>query len=505
MTTLNNVCPSTIEQFVMIEYPGFVENVDKALDTMGGIDTIEKVFDSQKDRLELKFRKSDPLAHAAYGDRAPKKCLVIRIKRSKATKDESNPSTTQSTSTAKQTKDNREDAIQYEANVIATIQTSYKFETLAEFQWLPMQRTNQAKNIDPKNLHTGVNIVRSPDSLNPRYASILDDALPLKDPFDNTLRNFNPDAPLLILPALFSRFDTPREIHQPHPKFRSKEMREEFERQQSMSIIGRTRKRRATMSYLLNFSDQVPDKPPEKLVKERAMVSQQEKSMVPRLAVCFERQKVWSKAALCFELNCSTTDIKFILPLIAFYYLTGPFRTMWVKYGYNPHKDPSSKPLQTLDFRVRNPQDSQEYSRRSMHQYQIPLRKNSERTKHYSQQLDLKSVISVGNTSSTSHFYDDNFDDPLGGLKNMASAEAMCKFRRDLIPPARQLSYQLKDIELNEVQAIVSSNDGQEPDVCSEKDGWLSEGSLDRIRKIMTKTLHETMDLMSKQLEQVDE
>lgn len=502
MTTLECVCPSTVEQFVMIEYPGFVKNVDKALDTMGGIDTIEKVFDSQKDRLELKFRKSDPLAHAAYGDRAPKKCLVIRIKRSKGKKTLS----TSSTSTIKtKSSKTREDADHYEANVIATIQTTYKFETLAEFQWLPMQRTNQSNNLDPKNLHTGVDIVRTPESLNPQYASILDDVLPLKDPFDNTLRNFNPDAPLLILPALFSRFDTPREIHQPHPKFRSKEMREEFERQQSLSIIGRTRKRRTTMSYLLNFSDPVPDKPPEKLIKERALVSQQEKSMVPRLAACFERQKVWSKAALCFELNCSTSDIKFILPLVAFYYLTGPFRTMWVKYGYNPHKDPSNKPLQTLDFRVRNPQDPQEYSRRSMHQYQIPLRKNSERAKHYSQQLDLKSVISVANTSGASHFYDDNFDDPLGGLKNMASAEAMCKFRRDLIPPARQLSYQLKDIELTEVQSIVNSNDGQEPEICSEKDGWLPEGSLDKIRKIMTKTLHETVNLMSSQLEQIDE
>lgn len=480
----------------MIEYPGFVKNVDKALDTMGGICAIEKVFNSQKDRLELKFRKSDPLAHAAYGDRALKKCLVLRIKRSKAKESNLQPSTSRDVAPAQD---------RYEVDVIAALQTSYRFETLAEFQWLPMQRTNQVNVLDPAKLHTGVKISRTPESLDPQYASILDDALPIKNPFDNTLRNFNPDAPLLVLPALFSRFDTPREIHQPHPKFRSREMREEFEWQQSMSIIGRTRKRRSTMSYQLNFSDKVPDKLPEKLVKERSMISPQEKAMVPRLAECFERQKVWSKAALCFELNCTATDIKFILPLVAFYYLTGPFRTMWVKYGYNPHKDPSSKPLQTLDFRVKNPQDLQEYSRRSMHQYQIPLRKNSERARNLSQRLDLKSVISGVSSSSSTNYLDDNLDESFGGIKGMANAEAMCRFRRDLIPSARQLSYQLKDIELSEVQAIVSSNDGQEPDTCSERDGWLPSGSIDRIRKIMTRTLQETLNSITKQLENVDE
>lgn len=484
----------------MIEYPGFVKNLDKALDTMGGMEAIERVFDSQKDRLELKFRKSDPLAHAAYGDRSQKKCLVLRIKRSKAVKcDQQNPQA----STSKEDSSSHDD--KYDLNVIAALQTSYKFDTLAEFQWLPMQRTNQVDVLDPTKLHTGVKISRTPESLNPQYDSILEDVLPLKNPFDNTLRNFNPDAPLLILPALFSRFDTPREIHQPHPKFRSKEMREEFERQQRLSIIGNTRKKRSTMSYQLNFADKVPDKPPDELVKERLMISSQEKTMVPRLKECFERQKVWSKAALCFELSCVTADIKFILPLVAFYYSTGPFRTMWVKYGYNPHKDPSSKPLQTLDFRVKNPQDPQEFSRRSMHQYQIPLRKNSDRNRNSSQPLDLKSVITGASSSNASNYFDDSFDEPLGDMKAMASIEAMCRFRRDLIPPARQLSYQLKDIELNEVQAIISSNDGQEPEVCSERDGWLASGSINKIRRIMNKTLHETMNSMSKQLEQADE
>lgn len=454
----------------MIEYPGFVKNLDKALNTLGGTESINKVFESQKERLELKFRKSDPLAHAAYGDRVPKKCLVLRIQKSKKDKDS------------------------FSISVVGKINTAYKFDTMAEFQWLPMQRINPVDQIKSKQLHDGVTIKRTPESLNPRYASILDDILPIKNPFDNTLKNFNSDAPLLILPAIFSRFDTPREIHQPHPKFRSKEMREEFERQQSLSIIGRTRKKRSTMSYLLNFGDSVPLKPPDKLVEERTMLSASERSLVPRLKECFDKQKVWSKAALCYELNCTVMDVKYTLPLVAFHYLTGPFRTMWVKYGYDPHKDSSSKVLQTLDFRVKNPTEQQEYSRRSIHQYQLPMRKNPEKAKS-SQLLDLKSVITTPYNA-----LDETIDDTLANFKNMAITEAMCKFRKDLIPPARQLSYQLKDIEIDEVQVILHSNDGREPDECSERDGWLPEGSIDRIRKIMSKSLQETVEQMTNQL-----
>lgn len=454
----------------MVEYPGSVKNPDKALDTLGGIESVTKVNNSQKDRLELRFRKKDPLAHPAYGDRTPKKCLVLRIKKL------------------------RNDTFSLEA--VGKIQTSFKFETLAEFQYLPIRRTNATDSLNSSDLKDGVNIKRTQASLFPSYVSILDDILPIKDPFDNTLKNFNPDAPLLLLPAVFSRFDTAREIHQPHPKFRSKEMRDEFERQQSMSIIGRTRKKRSTMSYLLDFTNPIPERPPEKLVKQKSMLSAQERSLLPRLEQCFERQKVWSKVALCYDLNCSTLDIKYILPLVAFHYINGPFRTMWVRYGYNPHQDNSSKVLQTLDFRVKNSHDQQEYSKRSIHQYQLPMRKNADniRSKH---QTDLKSMI-FGASGS----YDDLVDDPIMSTKGLAITEAMCKFRKDLVPAARQLSYQLKDIELDEVHVIIHANDGKEPAECAEKDGWLPEGSIDKIRKIMTKSLSDTVDILTGQLEE---
>ena len=44
--------------------------------------------------------------------------------------------------------------------------------------------------------------------------------------------------------------------------------------------------------------------------------------------------------------------MKLLLPLVAYYFTTGPWRVMWVKYGYDPRTDPSAKIYQTLDYRV---------------------------------------------------------------------------------------------------------------------------------------------------------
>lgn len=34
--------------------------------------------------------------------------------------------------------------------------------------------------------------------------------------------------------------------------------------------------------------------------------------------------------------------------------MSGPWRVMWVRYGYDPKKDSSSRIYQTFDFRVRD-------------------------------------------------------------------------------------------------------------------------------------------------------
>ena len=56
---------------------------------------------------------------------------------------------------------------------------------------------------------------------------------------------------------------------------------------------------------------------------------------------------------------------------------------------------------------------------------------------------------------------------------------------------------------MEEVQKIIHSNDGREPEFCDERDGWCVRGAIDKIRVIMsaiidsmlTNTASETMDV----------
>lgn len=68
----------------------------------------------------------------------------------------------------------------------------------------------------------------------------------------------------------------------------------------------------------------------------------------------FEQRPIWSKAALAFETKFKRDQLKYLLPAVAYYFVTGPFRVMWVKMGYDPRKDSSSRIYQTLDYRIPN-------------------------------------------------------------------------------------------------------------------------------------------------------
>lgn len=38
---------------------------------------------------------------------------------------------------------------------------------------------------------------------------------------------------------------------------------------------------------------------------------------------------------------------------MAYYFINGPWRISWVKFGYDPRKDPTARIYQTLDYRIR--------------------------------------------------------------------------------------------------------------------------------------------------------
>lgn len=68
----------------------------------------------------------------------------------------------------------------------------------------------------------------------------------------------------------------------------------------------------------------------------------------------FEKRPIWSRMALSFESKLPNDQLKFILPYFGYYYSNGPWRAMWVRFGYDPRKLFESRFYQILDYRLRN-------------------------------------------------------------------------------------------------------------------------------------------------------
>ena len=82
----------------------------------------------------------------------------------------------------------------------------------------------------------------------------------------------------------------------------------------------------------------------------------------PQIPYClqlFKERPVWTKAGLQVNIEATYRQyIKFLLPMVAFYFTNGAWKSLWCKLGYDPRTVPASKVYQTVDFRIRKCESS---------------------------------------------------------------------------------------------------------------------------------------------------
>ena len=67
----------------------------------------------------------------------------------------------------------------------------------------------------------------------------------------------------------------------------------------------------------------------------------------------FEEKPLYLKVEIQQRTGYSSDKLKMCLPALCFYWLDGPWRAQWNKFGYDPTKCIKAKIYQTLDFRIR--------------------------------------------------------------------------------------------------------------------------------------------------------
>ncbi|XP_065068048.1 general transcription factor 3C polypeptide 5-like isoform X2 [Rhopilema esculentum] len=476
------------DRYLCVEYPGYIKDVEGMLKTLGGEEQLSDTYFNTKRRVELHFRPSDPYCHSVCGDLQPSRALLVKLKRRR----KKNPS------------NEPVNEWKYEQEVIGIVHNTYRFMSLVDFQYItPKPLQNAFSTVETSSLldeQQPLHIVPAifsridvqgsynyhpetfnrlgtkgnpahRESLNPeeeiphQFMSLVDfqyiTPKPLQNAFSTveTSSLLDEQQPLHIVPAIFSRIDVQGSYNY-HPETfnrlgtkgnpahrESLNPEEEIPHQQSDS---RMRKRRPSEAMAAIFtSKEVPQEPGAKC---REIVDSTKKkfswveSSLEELRELFRERPMWSRTALVCHLSTEIKNerLKQLLPYVAFYWLNGPWRALWNRFGYDPRKLPEAKIYQICDFRVRDKKDSKGLPI-------LPLRSSRICTLPVQlQRYKVNAAVSV-----------DNQQKPEAKRSAIPPEDLLYTFHPDKLPRARQIMYQLCDLYDDEVQQIISENNGK--------------------------------------------
>ncbi|KPJ12260.1 hypothetical protein RR48_11516 [Papilio machaon] len=393
--------PSNLKRnLVCVLFPGIVKNEEKAVQCLGGRRGISQVYSQPtKKRLGLSFQPDNPYVKKTFADCKRTAGVLLKVK-------------------VKKTKVDGKDTKQVvSTTLLGSVKVIYKFEAMCDFQYLPVNIEGQEPQcILEKILPSGV------------------------DTFDFMLK----PSPLFIVPSNFTRFDKPINYNYTDKRFIVKEQDENPD-----NIHRRARTERGTplLRYTFNLDDDLATEAHAYYIKQLEIKKvmypplQQEFETVKKL---FEERPIWSLNLIKFHTKIRLSSLKIIMPCLAIYMKDGPWRMLWVKFGYDPRKEPASRIYQTLDFRLRHTA--------GVHSMVM----TRDKVVHYKKAVRVRQLR---NERVEPQPPDD-------------VSEGAVRFRPGMAPSQRQIFYQYCDVHLPEVEEILAV----EPPpgyLCHEKRGWL--------------------------------
>lgn len=362
---------------ICVNFPGKVENPERAVEMLGGTDELSNTFSTNKSKLELRLRPRNIYCHNINGERAATTGLLLKVRADKHTKEIKS------------------------VNIEGVVGTEYKFNALADYNYLPIQKVG--------------------DKTECLYPALVPEGVQDISMFESQKRE-----PLFLPPHVFSRVEST-----------SMEMfRKETEKPEAgdESLISTNRANRRTFGISIPFSliDDIPQQANRASFDSirLKLVSEEKTNQIKQL---FQQRPVWVRKAICAASGISTDTLKSLLPVVAYFYTTGPWRTCWVRFGYDPRKDFHARYYQPLDFRVRK-------------------------------FGDMKEAIQKKTNP-----------------KHRRKGNAV--FDETTIPDVSLTFYQYCDIKLQKVQDMLAK---VPQGICHEKRGWLPQGFDEQVRQLMS-------------------
>ncbi|KAK6305349.1 hypothetical protein J4Q44_G00241290 [Coregonus suidteri] len=377
------------------------------LESIGGIQGVSKTYADPSRRLELRFRPQDPFCHPVCGNRFPSTNLLLRMKR-------------------RVRKGNPKEA-QINMDILGVIGTTYKFQGMADFQYLAVHSAKDGS-------HTPSTIRSS--CVNQRIMSSLSSRCP-------------------------SSFLHPSSL--------------------AWTVLWTiTTDLKSNTKKAIVPPTNIPTEPLEaaKVNWKRVCVHPSDIKAEEQLKKMFESRPIWSGYAVKANLDIHPDKLKLLLPIVAYYMVTGPWRSLWVRFGYDPCKTPEAKKYQVLDFRIRcstkhgyTINDMPVKAKRSTFNYTLPITVN-------------KAVPQAANVTDLPP------EGPAGGrsanITRYQLKDSSYIFRDGTLPPPQA------DVLPALIRNVISRNDGQEKE-CDERDGWCLSHTSDDLRDIMSSMIKQVI------------
>ncbi|XP_016447969.2 uncharacterized protein LOC107773035 isoform X1 [Nicotiana tabacum] len=413
-----------INKVFVVHYPAYPSSMERAVETLGGIQGIVKARTSQSNKLELHFRPEDPYSHPAFGELKHSNNFLLKISKTKVRDVDSSCGISRQSSISpvnREQENSHSLAAQkvnesrclsatnlqehLSANIVSHVAEAYHFNGMVDYQHVLAVHADVARRKK-----------RQWAEVEPKFEK-------------GGLMDVDQEDLMILLPPLFSLKDIPVNIVlKCCASLSSKKKQDELDQQNWEREMEMEMER----SLGIDFNIKEVPKPVdwEKIIIQGSDDWRWQKAVYD----LFEERQIWAKESLPEHLcdggmEVGESKLKKLLVRVAYYFLNGPFRRFWIKKGYDPRKDPESRVYQNIDFRVHNPK--------------------------------LRSYCESQLSSGLKHKWDD-----------------ICAFR--VFPYKCQMSLQLCELKDDYIQQEIRKPSNQE--TCDSTTGWFSSHILDCLR-----------------------
>ncbi|KAJ2079110.1 tau 95 subunit of transcription factor TFIIIC [Coemansia sp. RSA 988] len=306
-----------------VEYPGYVVDTDKAIRSIGGSKKLAR--DTTEDvgmPIELRYRYNDPTSHPINGEIISTENLLLKVKRRVR-----RPKGKDDTST-------HEKRTSSTAEIVAVLDKTVRFRKLADFQYLMTKDDPLSQFSDAL---TNINV----DELKKLGAS---------EVFDKSI-----DMGAVHVPAPFIDYTGwPSQYRAVSGRELSKSNEAHVPEDPTHKLRNPRQKADLNIRYIKFATDPAPVRPMPDVEKDRDL-------MPPHIAKKVEdilaETPVVSRNVMEVLMpteECDGLRTFAYMPIYAYLMEGGPWRSCWIRFGYDPRTDPEACKYQILGIRRSN-------------------------------------------------------------------------------------------------------------------------------------------------------